>query len=209
MRSNLDAIVRSLEARRDRPADVVGLEYQHPSGGEQTRLERGFGLLINDMSQDRKSEFPSLPVLNRDPRSWEFRVYTALLRFQGRLERRMAEALGAHGLSIPQFDVLATLWHGEGITQQELAGRLLVTKGNVVGLIDRVGAAGWVERRPDPEDRRANRLYLTDAGRRLVAEASPSQAAHARKVFGSLTEGELHLMHELLGRLDEANRESG
>ena len=159
------------------------------------------------MSQAPNPERWSLPVLNEDPRGWEAKVVTTLLRFHTRLERRMAEGLGAHGLTLPQFDVLATLWHGEGITQQELAERLLVTKGNVVGLIDRVSAAGWVERRPDPEDRRANRLYLTDAGRKLLAEAWPCQIALVRKVFGTLTEGELRLMHELLERLEDASRD--
>jgi DNA-binding MarR family transcriptional regulator len=153
------------------------------------------------MPEDR-----SLPILNEDPRPWEAKAGIILFRFHSRLERRVAEALGAHGLSLPQFDVLATLWHGEGITQQELAERLLVSKGNVVGLIDRVGAAGWVERRPDPEDRRANRLYLTDAGRKLLGEAFPSQAGLLKKVFGTLTEGELRLFHELLERLEKASR---
>ena len=117
----------------------------------------------------------------------------------------MSEVLGVHGLTVPQFDVLATLWHGEGITQQELAERLLVTKGNVVGLIDRVGAAGWVERRPDPEDRRVNRLYLTADGKKLLAEAFPCHAALIKKVFGILTDGELRLFHELLERLEIAS----
>jgi DNA-binding MarR family transcriptional regulator len=159
------------------------------------------------MSQATNAERGSLPVLNEDPRGWEAKVITTLLRFHNRLERRMAEGLGAHGLTLPQFDVLATLWHGDGITQQELAERLLVTKGNVVGLIDRVSAAGWVERRPDPEDRRANRLYLTDTGRKLLAEAWPCQIALGRKVFGTLTQGELRLMHELLERLENASRD--
>lgn len=155
------------------------------------------------MSEARKPEHGSLPVLNEDPRGWEAKVCITLFRFHSRLERRIAEALGGHGLSLPQFDVLATLWHGEGITQQGLAERLLVTKGNVVGLIDRVGAAGWVERRPDPEDRRANRLYLTDAGRKLLAEAWPCQVALRRKVFGTMTEDELRRLHAMLERLEE------
>lgn len=156
------------------------------------------------MSQERKPERRSLPVLNEDPRGWEIKVATTLFRFHGRLERRSAEALGVHGLSLPQFDVLATLSHGEGITQQELAERLLVTKGNVVGLIDRVGAAGWVERRSDPEDRRANRLYLTDAGRQVLAKASPCQVALLGKVFGTLTEAELRQLHAMLERMEDA-----
>ena len=119
----------------------------------------------------------------------------------------MASALGDHGISLPQFDVLATLWHGEGISQQELAERLLVTKGNIVGILDRTSAAGWVERRPDPEDRRANRLYLTDAGRKLLEAAWPGQTAFMKKVFGRLTPGELRLLFELLERLEDASKE--
>ena len=101
-------------------------------------------------------------------------------RVYNRLERRLGQALAAHGVSLSQFDVLATLLHGEGITQQDLAERLLVTKGNVVGLINRIEAAGWVERRPDPEDRRANRLYLTDAGRKILSEVFPWHARDVR-----------------------------
>jgi DNA-binding MarR family transcriptional regulator len=160
------------------------------------------------MSQAEKPNRLSLPVLNEDPRGWEAKVVTTWLRFHNRLERRMAFALADHGLTLPQFDVLATLWHGEGITQQELAERLLVTKGNVVGLIDRVSAAGWVERRPDPDDRRANRLYLTAAGRKLLAQAWPCQVAINQKIFGTLNESELRMMHALLERLEDASRES-
>lgn len=152
------------------------------------------------MRPDRKSR--SLPVLHDDPRPWEVKVAVALIRFHGRLERRLSDALTAHGLTLAQYDVLINLCHGDGITQQELAERLLVTKANVVGLLDRVGAAGWVERRPDPEDRRANRLHLTDAGRKLAAEAYPGQLALVRRVFGELTEPELRQIHGLLERLE-------
>jgi DNA-binding MarR family transcriptional regulator len=150
-----------------------------------------------------------LPVLNDDPRPWEVKVVVALLDFQSRLERCLSGRLSAQGMTLAQYDVLMTLCHGDGITQQELAERLLVTKANVVGLIDRVSAAGWVERRPDPEDRRVNRLYLTDAGRKLASEAQPGQYALVKKIFGRLTETELRQMHALVGRLDSAWSESG
>jgi len=158
------------------------------------------------MSEPPEPEGIFLSVLNEDPRGWEVRVATTLVRFHSRLERRMAEVLGTHGLSSPQFDVLATLWHGEGITQQELAERLLVTKGNVVGILNRISAAGWVERRPDPEDRRANRLFLTAEGRNLVEKALPCQMALGKRIFGTLTEAELRQMDSMLERLEKACR---
>jgi DNA-binding MarR family transcriptional regulator len=159
------------------------------------------------MSRDRKPQHRSLPVLNQDARGWEAKAMVALFKLHTRLERQMSDGLAPHGLTLAQFDVLMTLCHTDGITQQELAEWLLVTKANVVGLIDRVGAAGWVERRPDPVDRRVNRLYLTDAGRKIAAEAHPAQHSLVRRIFGHLTESELSQLHALLERLDEACEE--
>lgn len=161
------------------------------------------------MSPPRRPAKPELPVLDDDPRSWEFRAAVAMLRLHGRLERCLSEELAAHGLTLAQFDVLMTLCHGEGLTQQELAEWLLVTKANVVGLIDRVEAAGWVERRADPEDRRVKRLYLTDAGRKLARKAQPGQHALVRRIFGRLSEAELRQLHGMLARLEEACSGSG
>jgi MarR family transcriptional regulator, organic hydroperoxide resistance regulator len=161
------------------------------------------------MSPARESKPRTLPVLNEDPRPWEVKVAIALIGFNSRLERCISASLTPHGTTLAQYDVLMTLCHGNGITQQELAERLLVTKANVVGLIDRVSAAGWVERRPDPDDRRVNRLYLTDAGRKLAGEAQPGQYNLMKKIFGRLTEAELRQMHALFGRLDSACSECG
>src|SRR5690348_8286526 len=98
-----------------------------------------------------------------------------LSRVYNKIQHRSAELQRDYNLTPAQFDVLAHLSVAEAISQQLLADRLLVTKGNVCGIIDRMEERGLVERRPDPEDRRANRLYLTLAGRRLAAEAVPAQ----------------------------------
>jgi DNA-binding MarR family transcriptional regulator len=131
------------------------------------------------------------------PRTW-----IQMVRTFGKLERRLELALTTQGLSLAQFDVLATLRAGEGITQQELAQRLLVTKGNVCGLIDRVESAGWVERRPDPNDRRANRLHLTRQGRDLLAAATPPHMALLKRAFGVFSAGEIQSFYQLLDRLE-------
>ncbi len=156
------------------------------------------------MEAERKTDRLSLPILDEEPIDWERRVVTALARVQTRWERRMAERLADYGMTLPQFDVLATLWHGEGITQQELAVRLLVSKGNVVGLIDRLCAAGLIERRADPVDRRANRLHLTDEGRRRLADAWPSVAGFQKRILAGYTVDELRTMAGLLRRLEDS-----
>ena len=66
------------------------------------------------------------------------RTWVRLVRVVSLIQRRIVVALAHHDVTLPQFDVLATLRFGEGLTQQELAGRLLVTKGNVCGVLDRL-----------------------------------------------------------------------
>src|SRR4051794_20242664 len=84
------------------------------------------------------------------------RTWVQLARTFYLIQRRIMTMLAGHELTMPQFDVLATLRFSEGVTQQELAKRLLVTKGNVCGVLDRLEGLGWVQRRSDPKDARAN-----------------------------------------------------
>nr|WP_205790056.1 MarR family transcriptional regulator [Microvirga makkahensis] len=103
----------------------------------------------------------------------------------------VASELKALGLSIPQFDLLSTLTEREGLSQQELAERLYVTKGNVSGLLDRMVEADLVERRSIPGDRRSNALYLTKKGRDLAEKGIAAQRAYVHRTLGSLPEQDL------------------
>ncbi len=78
------------------------------------------------------------------------------------LRRRFDQRAQALGLTRAQWSVIAHLYRNEGITQSALADLLEVEKITLARAIDRLEAAGWVERRPHPSDRRANCLYLTD-----------------------------------------------
>jgi DNA-binding MarR family transcriptional regulator len=154
------------------------------------------------MSQERgkRSELPSLPVLI-SPRELPLRTWTRLIRVREQMGRRLERLFAKHGLTSAQFDVLATLAHGDGIMQQELSERLLVTKGNVCGLIDRAEAAGWVERRADPEDRRANRIFLTPAGRERLKETVPDHEELVREILGPLGAAQLLDLHDVLDQI--------
>ena len=67
------------------------------------------------------------------------------------------------GLTRSQWWVLTHLFRKDGITQSELADTLELEKPSLGRLLDRLEAKGWVRRTPDPRDRRAKRVYLTDA----------------------------------------------
>ncbi len=114
------------------------------------------------------------------------RVWFRFIRLHRRAVNTIAVELKELGLSIPQFDLLSTLTEREGLSQQELAERLYVTKGNVSGLLDRMVEAGLVERRPIPGDRRSNALYLTDKGRDLAERGIAAQRAYVTRTLGAL-----------------------
>jgi MarR family transcriptional regulator for hemolysin len=76
------------------------------------------------------------------------------------------------GISRAQWTVLIRLDRCEGLKQSELADMLDLQPISLTRLLDRLAGNGLIERRPDPNDRRANRLYLTPAARPLIEELS-------------------------------------
>ena len=94
------------------------------------------------------------------------------------------------GLTRAQCRTLGYLARNEGINQAGLADVLEIRPMTLVRQIDRMEDAGWIERRPDPADRRARRLYLT---------------AKARPILGSILDVANETTHEALVRLTPAD----
>jgi DNA-binding MarR family transcriptional regulator len=128
-------------------------------------------------------------------------AWLRLVRVYHKVDHVLVAQLRTHDLSVAQFDVLAQVGVNEGLTQQELADHLLVTKGNVVQLLDRMSEQGLLERR---QSGRCNRLYLTEAGRRLYAAAIPAHEEAVAQLFAPLTPDEQRQLSALLRRLDRA-----
>lgn len=136
------------------------------------------------------------------------RVWFRVIRLHRRAFAAIAGELKRIGLSIPQFDLVSTLTEREGLTQQELAERLYVTKGNVSGLVDRLVEAGLVERRPIPGDRRSHALHLTEKGRGLAERGIALQQDYVRRTLGRLPAQDLaELERIVLAWRDEARRD--
>ena len=93
-----------------------------------------------------------------------------LIHDVSRLRRIVVDrALKPLGITRSQWWVLAFLSRRDGMTQTALAADLDLTKVAIGGLLDRMEASGLVERRADPKDGRARRVYLTKAGQKLIA----------------------------------------
>lgn len=128
-------------------------------------------------------------------------VLRAVLRDQTR--RRAA-------VTLPQFDVLAQLArHPEGMTPGALSRALLVTAGNVTGIVARLAARGFLRRGPHPIDRRARWLVLTPRGRRLVRkEVARHERALARILAGLAGPGRARVLASLGTLRDALERRS-
>ena len=126
------------------------------------------------------------------------RVWFRFLRLETRVREAMSRQLKGHGLSIPQCDVLTTLTEREGISQQELAQRLYVTKGNISGLIDRLAAAGLVERQFTAGDRRSRAIFLTPAGRSAAQAGIAAQSEWVAQTFGQMPARDLAEFERLI-----------
>ena len=115
-----------------------------------------------------------------------------LTELRRRLEERMTMA---------RFDLLASLHRHDGQTLAGLSRALLVTAGNVTGLVDRAERDGVVERRPDPEDRRASRVWLTDRGRTLIKSVLPIHDKQVHEMLAGLPREERRELRKVLGAL--------
>jgi DNA-binding MarR family transcriptional regulator len=106
-----------------------------------------------------------------------------------------------HGLTQTQWQALAVLARREGLRQAELAEWLNVQPISLARLIDRLESAGWVERRPDPTDRRAIQLYLTPKAEPILDEMNEAAAANRELAFAHFSVGEREQLIELLNRM--------
>jgi DNA-binding MarR family transcriptional regulator len=100
--------------------------------------------------------------------------------------------------------------HGPGeMTPAELADKTCVTRATISGLLDGLEKDGLVERRPDPEDRRLIRLFLTPAGNQLLQKARPTYCEWFANVIAPLTEDERKQLVNILQKLQQRLAELG
>jgi DNA-binding MarR family transcriptional regulator len=128
-------------------------------------------------------------------------AWLRLARIFNKIDHCSSEQMRCKGLSTAQFDVMAHVGGAPGLTQQELADSLLVTKGNVCQLLDRMEFSGLLERR---QEGRSNRLYLTEKGQSLFDQVVPDHEESIDSHFGVLSGSEQTTLLELLRKLDRS-----
>lgn len=130
-----------------------------------------------------------------------------------RLQTQLQEQFGT---TLPRFDVLAALSRSdEPMTMSALSRRLLVSNGNVTGLVNRLAEDGHLTREVDPKDRRSVRVRLTESGRAVFDEMAMAHEEWITDIFSSLSQSGLARLADALGvvrdevdAMDKAEREA-
>ena len=126
-----------------------------------------------------------------------FMIYDVARLMRRDFNRRVQK----HGLTQAQWQVIAYLVHNEGMKQAELASILEVQPISVARLIDRMQAAGWVERRPDPNDRRAVNLHLMPKAKPIVDKLYAEGAIVRGAALEGLSAKEQETLRTCLNRM--------
>lgn len=115
--------------------------------------------------------------------------------------RRWQERLAPIGLDARSVLVLRHVAAEEGGTQSSLSASLAVPPSRIVGIVDDLERRGLLERRANPNDRRAHALRLTDRGRELLDELWAVSRAHEAEICAGLPEPDRRRLIELLERI--------
>ncbi len=133
----------------------------------------------------------------------DLRVWLRLLTCVNLIERTVRNNLREDfDITLPRFDLLAQLDRApKGLSMGQLSRRLMVSNGNVTGLINRLLSEGLVERSHIRGDRRTQLVSLTAAGKRAFDSITPAHAAWISEAFASLSRDEMTTLYGLLAKL--------
>lgn len=131
------------------------------------------------------------------------RLWLRMLRVTRQVESELREKLRVQfDSTLPRFDVLAALYrHADGLKMNELSRQLMVSNGNITGIVSRLVEDGLIDRIAIEGDRRATRVCLTQRGRDAFAGMAEEHEAWVSELFEGVTEEDAHHMGELLHRL--------
>ncbi|GAA4190228.1 multiple antibiotic resistance transcriptional regulator MarR [Gryllotalpicola kribbensis] len=106
-----------------------------------------------------------------------------------------------HGVTVGTIEILSLIAQAEHARVDDIVRALDLRVGTASKIIDRYAAAGWVERIPNPDDRRSSWIVLMDAGAKVLAEGTPTFEASVTDLVSGLSSGELRTLRALLVKL--------
>jgi DNA-binding MarR family transcriptional regulator len=132
----------------------------------------------------------------------ELRLWLRMLTCSTMIEAEIRRRLRAvFGVTLPRFDLMAQLEKApDGLTLGQLSRRMMVSNGNVTGLVERLSRDGFLERRTNAADGRSALVALTEAGRAAFAQMARAHGDWIAELFRDLSDAEIEALIGLLGR---------
>ena len=121
-----------------------------------------------------------------------------------RMFRAVNDEMAGCGLSMARTKVLRRLREQGPTRQNVLAADFALSPHSITDIVDGLERLGLAERRPDPVDRRAKLVAITDAGQTALDVANATWERLLTQIFGSLSQPDRETLLRLLGSLDEA-----
>jgi MarR family transcriptional regulator, multiple antibiotic resistance protein MarR len=130
-------------------------------------------------------------------------VFTDLVRVETRLYNAVAERMKAEaGVGAGYFELLRYVREHPDARVADLASAFAIGVGTTSKIVDRLEKQGWMERRPNPANRRSSLLVLTRAGESVVSQAEPAWQAAIQEILGrAVTPEDLTALSLALGAL--------
>jgi DNA-binding MarR family transcriptional regulator len=143
---------------------------------------------------------------NKQELPWDnprFRNWIAMVRAEKAVVRELTKALAPFDLKLAQLDVLMNLFRHPGMSQHDLARKLLVGRSNVTMLLPQLELQGLLRRESDPKDKRIMRLTLTQEGETRLMQALAVYTELIEKVMAQSTPAQCDAMGEQMRRIEE------
>lgn len=137
-----------------------------------------------------------------------FRNWVAVGRACQAVERALSQSLTPLGMKTAHLDMMMNIHRHPGLSQQELANKLLVGRSNITMLLPQMEKRGLVRRETDKRDKRVLRLFLTDEGEDVLAKALDIHLALVERIMANTPVDECDIVGAAMNRVVEAVADS-
>src|SRR6185295_4003786 len=150
---------------------------------------------VSERPDDHKTEL----------RLW-LRLLTCTTLIENEVRRRLRDQFN---ITLPRFDLLAQLDRApNGMTLGELSQRMMVSNGNITGLVDRLAEQGLIRRKPDAKDRRVHIVSLTAEGQKFFRSMARVNADWVGEIFSGLSPKDIEALMPLLAKTKQSARKA-
>jgi DNA-binding MarR family transcriptional regulator len=155
---------------------------------------------------DAETKVAERPHDHKDELRLWLRLFACKEVIESEVRRRLRDSFD---VTLPRFDLMAQLYRApKAMTLGELSQRMMVSNGNVTGLVDRLVEQGLISRQPSPTDRRAQLVSLTAEGRRFFRAMARTNGDWIANMLADLSAEEIETLMRLLAKTKASARKA-